>query len=138
MDVISSVDPTEPVVLLVEDEILIRLATAELLRSEGYSVLEASSAGEARVLFASGHRLDAVITDVQMPGELDGVMLARIIKEVSPTLPVVLVSGQFDPAEGHPADRFLRKPCSPEALVETLEELIRPRWRERLSNKASF
>lgn len=126
-----------PVVLLVEDEVLIRLADGELLREKGYTVLEAASATEAMVLFSSDHPLDAIVTDVRMPGELDGLMLTRIIKEARPSLPVILVSGHYNPAEGHLADRFLRKPYPPEVLIDTLEELIGPRWESRASNKAS-
>src|SRR5687768_8244454 len=105
-----------PVILLVEDEVLVRLATAEMLRDEGYTVLEASDATEALVLFASSQALDLVISDVRMPGELDGVKLSRIIKEARPQLPVALVYGHFGGEEEHPADRFLRKPYTAEQL----------------------
>jgi CheY-like chemotaxis protein len=127
-----------PVILLVEDEILIRLSTAEFLRQDGYTVLEASDAVEALVLFASDHPLDLVITDVRMPGELDGVKLTRIIKEARPDLPVALASGHLAFDAEHPGDRLLRKPYMPEELLEVVDELIGPEWQSRQSNsKAS-
>jgi CheY-like chemotaxis protein len=102
-----------PVILLVEDEVLIRLSTAEFLRGEGYVVLEASDAVEALVLFTSEHPLDLVVTDVRMPGELDGVKLTQILKEARPQLPVALASAHLALDVGHPGDRFLRKPYTP-------------------------
>lgn len=126
-----------PVILLVEDEVLIRLASADLLRNAGYSVLEASNAAEALVLLDSDHPFDAVVTDVRMPGEMDGVALARLIKAGRPSLPVVLVSGHLDPADSDVADYFFRKPYAAERLIETLQELILPRWQSKQSNTAS-
>lgn len=127
-----------PVILLVEDEILIRLSSAEYLREEGYTVLEASDAVEALVLFASDHPLDLVITDVRMPGELDGVKLTQIIKEAKPDLPVALASGHLALDVDHPGDRFLRKPYTPEQILQVVDELIGTKWQsEQSSSKAS-
>lgn len=127
-----------PVILLVEDEILIRLSTAEFLRQDGYMVLEASDAMEALVLFGSDHPLDLVITDVRMPGELDGVKLTRIIKEARPDLPVALASGHLAFDAEHPGDRLLRKPYTSEEMLEIVDELIGAEWRSRQgSSKAS-
>jgi CheY-like chemotaxis protein len=126
-----------PVILLVEDEVLIRLVAAEFLREKGYIVLEASDAVEALVLFSSDHALDLVISDVRMPGELDGLKLSCIMKEARPHLPIALVSGHFGPDEEHPADRFLRKPYECEVLLKIVEELIGPQWQTKQSTAAS-
>jgi CheY-like chemotaxis protein len=133
----GSETPEGPVILVVEDEILVRLVAAEFLRERGYIVLEASDAVEALVLFSSDHALDLVISDVRMPGELDGLKLTRIIKEARPELPVILVSAHFGPDEGHPADRFLRKPYECEVLQKIIEELIGPKWQKKQSSAAS-
>jgi CheY-like chemotaxis protein len=125
-----------PVILLVEDEVLIRLVAAEFLREEGYTVLEAADAVEALVLFSSGHSLDLVITDVRMPGELDGLKLSYIMKEAKPDLPVALASGHFGADEDHPADRFLRKPYTPQELLGVVNELIDQEWQNGQTSAA--
>lgn len=126
-----------PVVLVVEDEVMIRLLMAENLRDEGYTVLEAANAVEALVLFSSDVSLDLVLTDVRMPGELDGVKLTRIIKEAKPELPVAILSGHFDSTEEHGADAFLRKPYSNDALLALVRKLIERRCPNQQTSQAS-
>jgi len=79
-------------VLLVEDEILIRSAVAEFLRSAGYRVIEAANAAEAVAVFASGTPIDLVFSDVTMPGAMDGVGLARWVAGHHPGIRVILTS----------------------------------------------
>jgi CheY-like chemotaxis protein len=127
-----------PVVLLVEDEVLIRLSAAEMLREQGYVVLEAADATEALALFGTGHPLHLVITDVRMPGEIDGLALMRKIKKRRPHLPVALVSGHLAADAGHEADGFLRKPYAPEQFLQIARDLIEPQWQSNhSSSKAS-
>lgn len=126
-----------PVVLLVEDEVLIRLAAADILRDEGFTVCEAADAVEALVLFSSDVSLDVVVTDVQMPGELDGLKLTQIIKEAKPDLPVAIISGHFDPTQEHAANAFLRKPYSSTELLKLVRELIDKRCQNQRNSKAS-
>jgi CheY-like chemotaxis protein len=64
-------------VLLVEDEVLIRLGVAEHLREAGFNVVEAATATEAREIMLAGVAIDLVFSDINMPGELDGVGLAK-------------------------------------------------------------
>ena len=111
-------------ILLVEDEPLLRFYTAELLRDMGYVVLEAANGDAALALVFGGHALDLVITDICMPGSLDGVALAGLIKARLPKLPVVLLSSCRLPKERHPADRFLAKPCPPRQLSSTVAEML--------------
>lgn len=80
-------------VLVVEDEGLIRIATADYLRDCGWNVLEAASGEEAQALFTAGGQIDAVFSDVQMSANLDGVALARWLRAHHPGVPVVLTSG---------------------------------------------
>lgn len=127
-----------PLVLLVEDEILIRMAAADGLRDCGFAVLEAVDAAEALSLLESSAAVDLVITDVRMPGEMDGVALTREIKKDRPHLPVVIISGHLPPDEAHEADHFIRKPVTSEQLAQVAKELIDPLWQSRTSNsKAS-
>ena len=82
----------QPAVLVVEDEILIRSAVAEFLRSAGYRVIEAADAGEAVAIFASETQIDLVFSDVNMPGPMDGVGLVRWIADHHPGIHVILTS----------------------------------------------
>jgi CheY-like chemotaxis protein len=89
----ASDDQSVPVVLLVEDEVLIRMAIADYLRSCGYRVIEAGSADEAVAVIDGRARIDVVFTDVKMPGSMDGFGLARCVRQRLPGIPVVLTSG---------------------------------------------
>ena len=80
-------------VLLVEDEGLIRLVTAEILRVEGFEVVEARTGDEAARLLDGSESFDILFTDVRMPGTLDGVDLAVHLRHRYPTIPVLIVSG---------------------------------------------
>jgi CheY-like chemotaxis protein len=81
------------VVLLVEDEVLIRLAAADHLRAAGFKVVEAGAACEAQELIKAGLQVDLVFTDITMPGEMDGVGLCRWLQEIGITAPIMLASG---------------------------------------------
>jgi len=82
------------VVLFVEDEYLVRVTIAEELRDAGYEVVEAGNAAEAmRVLEAPSQRVDVLLTDVQMPGTLNGLQLARWSREHRPDVVVSIWSG---------------------------------------------
>lgn len=83
----------EPLVLVVEDEVLIRLAVADHLRGCGFKVVEAGNGAEAQELILAGLRVDLVFSDVTMPGPMDGVALATWLHSHMPGLPVILTSG---------------------------------------------
>lgn len=120
------------VILLVEDDVLVRFATAEILREAGFDVLEAVDSSEALALLTTGHPLDLVITDIRMPGRMDGVQLASVIKNSRPSLPVALLSSHLEQPE-HDADIFISKPYDPDQLVEVVERLIGAEWRTNLA-----
>jgi len=80
-------------ILIVEDEILIRMAAAEHLRVAGYSVLEATDAAEAVRLIAADRSIELVFSDVHMPGEMDGNGLRSWILKERPYIKVLLTSG---------------------------------------------
>ena len=88
-------DSTEsrPVVLIVEDEFLLRWPASEYLRDSGYRVIEASSVSEAMVVFSSNTRVDAVFSDINLQGELTGHALARWLDKHYPAVPMLLTSG---------------------------------------------
>ena len=80
-------------VLVIEDDVLIRLAVADHLRHCGYDVLEAQNGQEAIRLLDDGAPVDVVFTDVQMPGAIDGFGVVRWLREHRPKLPVLIASG---------------------------------------------
>lgn len=115
-------------ILVVEDEVLIRLSLAETLRDEGFSVVEAANADEALAILASSTALDVVLTDVNMPGSLDGVALGRYVRSTRPELKVIVVSGRVPPAAAaEAADAFLAKPYDPASIVRTIDLLLSDR-----------
>ena len=107
-------------VLLVEDDESLAEVTTELLRSHGARVLRAANARAALQLLDANNPPDVVLTDVVMPGAMNGVALARHLRDQRPGLPVVLISGysNADIAEGEFVQ--LRKPCAPADLVAAL------------------
>jgi CheY-like chemotaxis protein len=111
-----------PRVLLVEDDVLVRLLVAEGLRQERFEVLEAASAEEALSLLDSGVVVDVVFTDIQMPGAQNGLDLARLTRERHPGIGLLLTSGGLLPHEipGDWRSAFLRKPYSVEELARLL------------------
>lgn len=82
-------------ILLVDDEPLVRISTADMLTDLGYKVVEAASAEEALDIFSEGHRFQLLVTDHLMPG-MTGVDLARIVTEQQPDMPVLIASGYAD------------------------------------------
>jgi len=107
-----------PTVLVVEDEILIRMMVSESLRHAGCEVVEAASADEALQVLSASNRPDVLVTDVKMPGAVDGLELARRVRKAHPGLKVVITSGHAPArnADGL-ADAFLTKPFDLAHLV---------------------
>ena len=87
----------------------------------------ARMAREALELFDQADSYDVLLTDVVMPGEMDGVALARRLRERRPDLPVVLISGFSEALAGAHEFTVLRKPCAPAQLLETLKRSMKDR-----------
>lgn len=117
--------PTCKRILVVEDELLIRLALSDGLRDAGYQVIEACSGDEAAEALGTV-RPDLVISDVRMPGSLDGIALLAIVRREFPELPVIIVSGHLRPsaalADG--ATQFLAKPYAMDEMLQAVEAEI--------------
>lgn len=116
-----------PTILVVEDEILIRMGVAEYLRDCGYRVLEAGDAAEA-VIVVQAEPVDLVFTDVDMRGPMDGFGLARWIRANHANIRVIIASGvpriaerAADLCEGGP---LLQKPYPSEALAQRIGALL--------------
>ena len=114
------------IVLVVEDEILIRAPVAEYLRRLRYTVVEAADAAEAIAVFVSGELIDVVICDVDMPGTMDGLGLARWINRHHAALPVLLTSGRRIALSGcvTPANSFIAKPYRLAELAKRLKSML--------------
>src|ERR1700738_2152919 len=120
----SPAHPRGPAILVVEDEVLIRLSLAETLRDAGYSVVEAASADEALTVLTSSTPVDVVLTDVNMPGSLDGIALGRYVRTTRPELKVIVVSGRVVPAAvTEVADAFVAKPYDVAKIIATIVDL---------------
>ena len=115
--------PEPRAILIVEDEVLIRLLAADELRARGFGVLEASNADEAIAVLQSGVPIDLVFTDVRMPGSMDGVALAKFIHATCPGLKVIVASGAR-PGPPEPDDTFIRKPYDPDMVVSRINDLL--------------
>ncbi len=111
-------------VLLVEDDEALGDVTAALLAAHGARVLRAAEAGAALRLLDAGAQPDVVLSDVVMPGALDGVALARQLRLQRPGLPVVLISGFNNRPIADGEFVQLRKPCAPAELLAALQSAI--------------
>ena len=112
-------------VLLVEDEALVRLALAEALRDAGAVVVEAGSADVALVHQHLKHALAQLVTDVRMPGSLDGLQLALRLQEMMTAGRVIVASGHIDPGDTRLAGFvFIPKPYEISSTVQLIEQLL--------------
>jgi CheY-like chemotaxis protein/two-component sensor histidine kinase len=109
--------------LLVDDEDLVRMSTADMLMDLGYEVVEVRSAGEALRLIVDGLNPDVVVTDHLMPG-MTGVDLARELRSRRPGLPVLIISGYAEMDGIAPGFARLTKPFRATELAESLNALM--------------
>ena len=117
--------PFRPVVLVVEDEVLLRMNAAETIGDAGFEVVEAANADEAIAVLEARPDIHVVFTDIQMPGSMDGLKLARFVRGRWPPIKIVATSGFVRVKEGDlpEGSRFLAKPYRPAHVVATLQEL---------------
>ena len=117
---------TSPRILLVEDEFLIRFMLSDELREAGYQVIEASDATEALLVLKTVNP-DLIISDVRMPGPLDGLDLLARVRETAPALPVIIISGHLSPSQAlvEGATRFIAKPFVLVAVVDAVQEALK-------------
>lgn len=113
-------------VLIVEDEILIRLSIADFLRERGLAVFEAASADEARAILNADLPIDMVFSDIHMPGGESGLALAQWLRAEHPGVVVMLTSAIATAAETG-AFQFVSKPYEPEQVHERILDLLAQR-----------
>ncbi|ABY98881.1 response regulator [Pseudomonas sp. SbB1] len=117
-------------VLVVEDDQILRWLMTEAVEHLGYEVSECSNADDAVVQLQGESSISLVITDVKMPGSIDGLGLAQLIWSTYYDLPVIIVSGHSVLTPGFlPLNaRFLKKPCTLDELSLTISELLSSSW----------
>jgi CheY-like chemotaxis protein len=126
-------------VLLVEDNADLAEVTQQLLRTHGAAVVHARDATEALQLLDGGQTFDVVLSDVVMPGPLDGLQLARRLRRERPELPVVLISGYLAQRPTVRDFQVLSKPCSQDELLDALQAAMVPaRQAHRLPEGETF
>jgi CheY-like chemotaxis protein len=112
-------------ILLVDDDALVSMNTADMLTDLGHSVLEASSAADALQRLASGSEFDVIVTDYAMPG-MNGLDLATEIKRINSKLPIILATGYAELPPDAPVDfPRLGKPYTQEELAKALEAAVK-------------
>jgi two-component system, response regulator PdtaR len=116
-----------PMALVVDDEELLRLYAGGVLEDHGFNVVEAENAAAALNVLEANSNVRLLFTDIQMPGKLNGVDLAREVHARWPDVLLVITSGQTRP---NPADipddgRFIRKPYCAADLISEVDDLMR-------------
>jgi two-component system, response regulator PdtaR len=113
------------VVLIVEDDFLIRSHPAAIIEDAEFDVVEASNADEAISILEARSDITILFTDIQMPGSMDGLKLAAAVKGRWPPIKIVTTSGLVDvrPDDLPEGGRFLPKPYDPAQLTTTLQQL---------------
>jgi DNA-binding NtrC family response regulator len=117
---------TRIAVLVVEDEPLMRMDIADALEDGGFLVFEAANADDAIVILVEHTEIQALFTDIDMPGSMDGLKLAAAVRKRWPPIKIIVTSGHQHIREGNlPIDgRFFSKPYDPEKIISTIREMV--------------
>jgi len=111
-------------VLVVEDEVLVRLMIAEELRSAGFQVIEASDADEALAVLANITDVSVIFSDIRMPGSMDGLELAKKVRADFPKIRIVLASGNLAAVASVDHDGFFLKPYEADEIINLIKTLL--------------
>ena len=113
-------------ILIVEDEMIVRLIGSDTLTDAGYEVVEAASADEALKMLDHHGEVEVLFTDIRMPGSMDGLELARLVHDRWPAMKILITSGDTFPPRSAIADdgRFLAKPYRTDVLRREIESLL--------------
>ncbi|HTB00856.1 MAG TPA: response regulator [Bradyrhizobium sp.] len=114
------------VVLIVEDEMLLRMRAVDMVEDAGFTSVEAVDADQAVAILESRSDIALLFTDIQMPGSMDGIKLAHAVHERWPPIKIILVSGQLKLATiVIPADsRFFGKPLEAGEMIDEMQNMI--------------
>jgi two-component sensor histidine kinase/ActR/RegA family two-component response regulator len=113
-------------VLVVEDEMMLRMRAVDMVEDAGFASVEAVNADDALAILESRSDIELLFTDIQMPGSIDGLKLANAVHERWPLIKIILVSGQLKLTdEDKPADsRFFGKPLDVKQMIAEMQDMI--------------
>ena len=120
----SNPQPTN--VLVVEDEMVLRMRAVDIVEDAGFTAVEAVNADEALAILESRSDISLLFSDIQMPGSMDGLKLAHAVHDRWPSIKIILVSGQIKLSDADkPADsRFFGKPLEVKQMIAELQEMV--------------
>src|SRR6476661_3181952 len=125
---LMSSDPAVPTtnVLVVEDEIVLRMRAVDIVEDAGFTAVEAVNADEALAILESRSDISLLFSDIQMPGTMDGLKLAHAVHARWPAIKIMLVSGQVTPTETEKPvnSRFYGKPLEVKKMIAELQEML--------------
>lgn len=112
-------------ILIVEDEPIIRHDLMDFFEDHGFRVFEASGADEAIEILAANPAIEAVLTDIQMPGSMDGIRLAHFVRDRYPPTILIVASGAVKPRASELPERamFVSKPFDPRSVLREIDRL---------------
>jgi two-component sensor histidine kinase/CheY-like chemotaxis protein len=115
-----------PNVLIVEDEMVLRMRAVDIVEDAGFRSVEAVNADQAMAILESRSDISLLFTDIQMPGSMDGLKLAHAVHDRWPAIKIILVSGQVKPPDAErPVDsRFFGKPLSVDQMITELQAMV--------------
>lgn len=111
---------------MVEDEALLRMVAVDIFEDAGFRVIVAETADEGALMLVNGEAIDGLFTDIEMPGAMNGLDLARIASHLQPAAAILIVSGRIVPSPGDlpPRTQFLGKPYDANAVPRIMAHLM--------------
>src|SRR4030081_528911 len=115
-----------PNVLVVEDEMVLRMRAVDIVEDAGFKAIEAVNADEALSILETRSDISLLFSDIQMPGSMDGLKLAHAVHDRWPSIKIILVSGKIKLSDADkPADsRFFGKPLEVKQMIAELQEMV--------------
>src|ERR1700682_2873221 len=123
---ISGQSALPPNVLVVEDEMLLRMRAVDMVEDAGFTPVEAINADDALAILESRSDIELLFTDIQMPGSMDGLKLAYAVHARWPLIQIILVSGQLKLTDDDkpPDSRFFGKPLDVKPMIAEMQDMI--------------
>jgi two-component sensor histidine kinase/ActR/RegA family two-component response regulator len=127
-------------VLVVEDEMVLRMRAVDIVEDAGFTAVEATNADQAISVLEARSDISLLFSDIQMPGSIDGLKLAHAVHERWPHIKIILVSGQITPSSDEKPEnsRFFGKPIDSKQMIAELQDMIGTGTLEVVSDQASL
>ena len=118
--------PSPTTVLVVVDEMVLRMRAVDIVEDAGFVAVEAVSADQALLILEQRSDITMLLSDIQMPGTMDGLRLAHAVNERWPRIKIILVSGQITPTEAEtpPDSKFFGKPLKVTQMIAELQSMV--------------